>query len=666
MAFAVATRSRADRLDRAFARSLDPSRWWRPVAAESLLGLEHEFRVLVDERPVDFSRLIHHVGIPGARVDPGDPNAYRGAWGGIVTADGPEGEIAIAPVAVGPGAIGRAVAGAHRGRSVLAGSLPAGARLEGFSTHLSVSVPDRLVERVARTYARTFAPALMLLLDGAQSPGLLVRPRRGRLELGGEFVDGDRLRAALTFAAGSVALATHAARRWPLPTVRLPPRVEVAVVPTTERFGWFVARNAFGVDLYEAGRVGSLRLARGGSISAQQLLAAAWRAARRAVEGTLDDGDLRAVDRLVAGAVPLGIEQPHEAAIAMEPIGGEPVAAAGARVPMETPAFGRAIAARERGGLRITPALLSWDFAVLRLERDAQVAYACLPRRLLGAGLEALDSGRLDLLLLGYLEAAARGEGRLLTSAGQTNSPGLYRGVGHVFDLLAPERGSGGGQGKHRGDQSGQSADPASGTPAAGATGSAAAAAGAAAVTAAAVAGARAAAPAVAIGAATAGRPIPVAAAVGGVALVAVIVAVVVFGGALGGGAPATSTAPAAIEATPAAASLVPSVIASPIAGVTLAPEPSPDPSCSRESQVRSTAGDQPATVHFVNGLAIPLQATWLDYSGKRVVYEVMPPGTAYDQSTFITHPWMLVDQTGQCLILAVTQQPTSTIQRGP
>jgi hypothetical protein len=232
--FALRARFESDRLSRVFGRALGVPLPARPEPG-GLLGLEHEFRVLVEGRPIDFQQLIHRLEIPGRRVDPADPNAYRGPWGGAITADGHEAEIAISPVAIGPACTDELLARAHLGRDALARALPPPARLEGFSTHLSVAVPDHLVERAAAIFVRTFAPALMLLLDGPESPGLLVRPRPGRLELGGEFVDGERLRAAAIFAAGSVRLAALAARRRPFAGRHLPPSIKVDAEPALER-----------------------------------------------------------------------------------------------------------------------------------------------------------------------------------------------------------------------------------------------------------------------------------------------------------------------------------------------------------------------------------------------------------------------------------------------
>lgn len=44
----------------------------------------------------------------------------------------------------------------------------------------------------------------------------------------------------------------------------------------------------------------------------------------------------------------------------------------------------------------------------------------------------------------------------------------------------------------------------------------------------------------------------------------------------------------------------------------------------------------------------------WVDYSGKRVEYGMLEPDQGYEQWTYVTHPWMIVDRTGRCLGIAV------------
>jgi len=173
---------------RTLARLVGPPRQPDPGA---LVGLEHEFVVRgSDGSRIDFRGLIHELGIGRRHLDPSDPHARRLPSGAVVTCDDGEAEIAIPPVAGTSGFATRVVEAAAHARAGLQRSLPRGYRLEGCSTHLSVSLPDPLLEACARRYPVTFAPALMLLMDGPHSPGLLVRPRPGRLELGGEFVAG--------------------------------------------------------------------------------------------------------------------------------------------------------------------------------------------------------------------------------------------------------------------------------------------------------------------------------------------------------------------------------------------------------------------------------------------------------------------------------------------
>lgn len=226
----------------------------QPDHAPCRVGVEHEFRVLLGEEPVDFRSLIHDLHLGQPNLDPADPNAYRLPSGAAVTCDGAEAEIALAPTRVGPGFAEELTLRASHERAALASRLPPRHRLVGCSTHLSVSVPDELTQPVCRLYATIFAPAMMLLMDRRDSPGLLIRPRPGRVELGGEFVEGDELAAAALFAVGSVLACQTALSDGDLTRQRLPPELLVRVDAAVERFGWYVDRRAFGGDLYASGR----------------------------------------------------------------------------------------------------------------------------------------------------------------------------------------------------------------------------------------------------------------------------------------------------------------------------------------------------------------------------------------------------------------------------
>jgi hypothetical protein len=263
------------------------------------LGVEHEYRVHGPEGLLDVRDVVDDLDL-GVRADPTDPHAQRGAWGGVVTADGAEAEVATPPVAVAPGAVADVVALAARGRGILAAALGEDHHLEGYSTHLNVSAPRRGDVRLATRFATTFAPSLMLLLDRTTSPGLLVRPRPGRLELGGEFADGVDLEVALTFALGAV-LASGGRRRE---VARL--RVEVGLERAVERYGWYVDRAAFGCDLYDLGRDAPLRLhGSRTTVTAGTHLERSWAIARDRLTGTLGPDELARVDAVVGGAAAL-------------------------------------------------------------------------------------------------------------------------------------------------------------------------------------------------------------------------------------------------------------------------------------------------------------------------------------------------------------------------
>jgi hypothetical protein len=141
-----------------------------------------------------------------------------------------------------------------------------------------------------------------MLLDNPSSPGLLVRPRPGRLELCGDFADGPRLAAAIAFAVGSVratildrrAVAAHA--------------LDVHLEPAVERYGWYLDRAAFGTDLYAEGRDALLRLRSGVRRSAADQLTAVMPMVRRGLEGIAGPADHEVLADYLAGGRPLAFD----------------------------------------------------------------------------------------------------------------------------------------------------------------------------------------------------------------------------------------------------------------------------------------------------------------------------------------------------------------------
>lgn len=262
---------------------------------EPSVGVEHEYTVLHQGAPIDFRHVIHGLALDGLRADPVDPNAYRCSWGGVVTADGIEAELATPPVPIGPEMVGELERCCAAGRAHLEDRLGDEYQLAGFSTHLSVTAPVRGGDRLARRWCGTFAPGLMLLMERDDSHGILVRPRPGRLELCGEYAEGDWLTAAVVYAAAT----TRALVRRPRGFRDL--EVQVRLQPSKQRYGHFIARDAFGSDdLYERGRASRL-MRRAGTLSAQRQLEETWGRARAALEGVVGPESLELVDRVVHG-----------------------------------------------------------------------------------------------------------------------------------------------------------------------------------------------------------------------------------------------------------------------------------------------------------------------------------------------------------------------------
>jgi hypothetical protein len=285
-----------------------------PRSPGSTVGVEHEYSLSTASGDrLDFRELIHDLPVPGRRLDPGDVNAYRCPSGLAITCDAEDAEVVSPPLAVHPGFAAEVAAWAAHGRSELLRLMPAGITVTPFSTHISASMPDAIVDGACELFARTFAPAVTLLLGGADSHGVFVRPRPGRLEVCGEHVVGARLGAAATLVVGGARACAAALTPDGADGGHLPPILAVDVRPARGRRGLFVGRHlAFGQDLFDAGRGVDLPLLGGGTIPAAEHLEAVWDRVRIELGDDAGPADFRAGDAIVAGARPVernGVEE---------------------------------------------------------------------------------------------------------------------------------------------------------------------------------------------------------------------------------------------------------------------------------------------------------------------------------------------------------------------
>jgi serine/threonine protein kinase len=68
--------------------------------------------------------------------------------------------------------------------------------------------------------------------------------------------------------------------------------------------------------------------------------------------------------------------------------------------------------------------------------------------------------------------------------------------------------------------------------------------------------------------------------------------------------------------------------------------------------RVRSTAANSPTNYTITNETQDPLVMHWLDYEGQRRKWFDVPPGQTRRQDTFVTHPWLVADSSGKCILI--------------
>lgn len=353
----------------------------RPVAGGVRLGVEHEYQVWAGREVRDFRRLLPEVTSDLRRLDSGDPRACRLPSGVALTADGREAELATPPLPAGHDVAARLDRLLARERANLADALAEVGvdRLTGFSTHVNVSVPDDLVVDVAQRFARHCGAVAFLVCEPRVSQGLLVRPRRGRLEVGGEYAEGGHLVSAVTFVASAAAalLGGPAGPPDPLPIV---------VERSREKFGWFLPPSGPVAGLLRGGR----------SIDAVRLLERTWDWARPAcVDLGLDPSPL---DDLVAGGPWRTESEEAPDTCTVGPAGDPP----------PTP---RSVSTGSRelpGGITAETVWLTWSHVVWGFFAGSRSLYAVLAAEQEEEFLTALDAGRYHGLIQRELTRPSR------------------------------------------------------------------------------------------------------------------------------------------------------------------------------------------------------------------------------------------------------------------
>ncbi len=76
----------------------------------------------------------------------------------------------------------------------------------------------------------------------------------------------------------------------------------------------------------------------------------------------------------------------------------------------------------------------------------------------------------------------------------------------------------------------------------------------------------------------------------------------------------------------------------------------------------RSVTGTTRTSITFVNESGGTVRVLWLNYSGGRQLYKTLAPGARYVQGTFLTHPWVVVDEAGRCIGYVLPEPKTYVI----
>jgi hypothetical protein len=376
-----------------------------------VIGVEHEFGVFEGEDQIDFRDRIHDLDIAGLALHPTNPHMYFTNRGVAIIADGVVAEIATPPVELARGCGTSVASWAEAARIELMALVGDSTRLLGGSTHISITTDPAHNDRIAALYARTFAAGLMLLMDQPHSPGLLVRPRPGRLELCGEFVVGASLTDAAVFALGSVACLEDYAVTG---RASIPAFLDVVLQNGRRRYGWYVDRNAFGTDLYSGVRRARLHRADGRVVAAQDYLAVAWRLARPYAEEYATTAELASVDRVVSGADPLPMEAGSYGEVPQSTTWPDhPLAAATSHLTSR--------------GVHLEPRNATWDWVAWEASNPEGSIVVSVPRRYLAQYIQQFNKGRLDGPLTdGISHKAAL---PVLSVAAQTAEIGLFSAI---------------------------------------------------------------------------------------------------------------------------------------------------------------------------------------------------------------------------------------------
>ena len=402
-----------------------------PGGPAHIIGIEQEFEFFENGSQRDFRRYIHDI-VPrhGQGYFQTGPFAYHLDNGLLVLCDGWEAEIAAPPVRLRTGILSSLPGLTGHYQSALTGLIDRWSRrtcrtahIRGFSTHFSAYCSTIDIDRLCAIYAQTMAPAMMMLTDLRTSPGLLVRPRNRRFEIGCEYVPPtDHLIAAATFfVAGFLAVWQAVLNRdlHEIPCWFDADRLE----RPQQRYGYYVDRAAFGSDLYGHGRKARLICRNGSRVSAQEVLRRCWAFARPTLCGVATEEEIELVTRFVEGRRKLPLELANPSVHL-----GKRSSAADSREPESSADFREGLRGAALGPYTIAPHIVTWDYIIFRIARGDRKFFANIPRRFLSAFHRLVREKSALTAFFDRVEAEGLDQFSL-TDPNDAEAPGLFREV---------------------------------------------------------------------------------------------------------------------------------------------------------------------------------------------------------------------------------------------
>jgi hypothetical protein len=95
------------------------------------------------------------------------------------------------------------------------------------------------------------------------------------------------------------------------------------------------------------------------------------------------------------------------------------------------------------------------------------------------------------------------------------------------------------------------------------------------------------------------------------------------------------------------------------IGEITLKPTPD-SPACPQDAVAKSRNTDKPSSVTFKNSHGTTVTLYWLNYVGARQAFATLKNGETYTVTTYLTNPWLAMDQSGRCIDLYFPDKDTA------